>query len=151
MKETRQDAILRIIGESDIETQRELIAALRGAGYDATQATVSRDIKDLCLIKEQAPNGRSRYTTAGVSARERDYTARLRAIFREGVTECVPARNLVVLKTLPGFASVACAAIDSMGIRGFVGSVAGDDTAFLAMKDERSAERLCAEIDEILA
>jgi transcriptional regulator of arginine metabolism len=146
MKNARQKAIVRIIAENDVETQRELSETLRASGYDATQATVSRDIKELSLIKEQSASGKYRYTV-GQAPEERDYSARLRSIFREGVNSCAVAGNIVVIKTLPGLANAASSAIDGMGVRGLVGTVAGDDTAFLAMTDADTAERFCAEVE----
>jgi transcriptional regulator of arginine metabolism len=149
VKNSRQTAILKIVSTRDIETQHDLIESLRAEGVDATQATISRDIKELNLIKELTARGTYRYT-AGTTAQERDYSSRLRAIFRESVTSAAVARNIVVLHTLPGLADAACSAIDGMGIRNLVGSVAGDDTAFLAMTDEASAESLSAEIEQMI-
>ena len=149
MKNARQSKILSIIKESDIETQHQLIEALRAAGYTATQATVSRDIKDLHLVKELTGRGTYRYAS-GMSADEINRSARLRAIFRESVTSCISAQNIVVMKTLPGLAPAACSAIDGMNVRGLAGTIAGDDTAFLAMRDNEAAERFCLEIKEMM-
>ncbi|MDR3309945.1 MAG: arginine repressor [Oscillospiraceae bacterium] len=149
MKQSRHDAILKIIGDREIVTQHGLIESLRDAGFAATQATVSRDIKELGLVKELTAKGSYRYA-AVMNAEDRNNTARLRSIFRECVTSSASARNLVVVKTLPGLAGAASSAIDGMGIPGFVGSVAGDDTVFLAMKDEETAERFCADIENLL-
>ena len=149
MKTARQEVILDIIATDDIETQNQLMLALKERGVKSTQATLSRDIKELRLVKELAPSGRYRYVA---SAREEyaGHDERLRKIFRESVVSCEAAQNLVVIKTLPGLAMAASSAIDSMGIPGLVGTVAGDDTAFLAMKDARAADGLCAEIKELL-
>ncbi|MDR0916967.1 MAG: arginine repressor [Oscillospiraceae bacterium] len=149
MKNVRHEAILRIISEKDIETQTDLLAALNDSGLTVTQATVSRDIRELCLVKEQSPSGKYRYA-AGVSSETRDNSGKLRTIFRECVVSCAAARNIVVIKTLPGLAQAASAAIDGMGVRNLVGTVAGDDTAFLAMRDERAAVRFCEEIDSLI-
>lgn len=147
MKTRRQEKILEIIAQRNIETQQMLADALREAGFSSTQATISRDIRDLSLVKEMSEDGVYRYV---VAVREGAYSAKLRTIFRESVDAVECAQNLVVLKTLPGLASAACSALDSMGIPGLVGSIAGDDTAFLAMRDSASAERLRVDISDML-
>ena len=149
MKKDRQIAIVRIIASIDIETQNQLIEQLKKVGIYSTQATVSRDIKELHLIKELTPFGVYRYITSA-KLEMLNHNVRLKAIFRESVTSYANAQNIVVIKTLPGLASAACSAIDSMGIRNLVGSIAGDDTAFLAMTDNAAAERFCKDIEDIL-
>ncbi len=145
MKNARQSVILEIITQKDIETQNQLMHALGERGVSSTQATLSRDIKELRLVKELTPNGRYRYAESSREA-SAGHDERLRKIFRECVTSCDTAQNILVLKTLPGMANAATAAIDSMGIEALVGTVAGDDTAFLAMRDNRSAEMLLHDI-----
>ncbi|MDR0838573.1 MAG: arginine repressor [Oscillospiraceae bacterium] len=149
MKVTRQGTILKIISAQDIETQHQLIESLKENGITATQATVSRDIKELHLVKELTTRGTYRYAT-GASAEEINYSTRLRAIFRESVTSCVSAQNIVIIKTLPGLAPAACSAIDGMEIKSLAGTIAGDDTAFLAMLDTPSAEKFCEEIKNMM-
>jgi len=149
MKKDRQSAVLKIITSTDIETQNELIDELAKIGIVSTQATVSRDIKELHLIKELTPIGVYRYVASG-KLEMQNHTVRLRSIFRESVTSYAIAQHLVVIKTLPGLAPAACSAIDSMGIRSLVGSIAGDDTGFLAMSDIAAAERFCKEIENML-
>ena len=149
MKKDRQSAILRIIASSDIETQNHLIEELTKVGIMSTQATVSRDIKELHLIKELTALGNYRYV-ASSRPESQNHAVRLKAIFKESVASYVNAQNIVVIKTLPGLAPAACAAIDAMGIRSLVGSIAGDDTGFLAMSDTASAERFCKDIEEML-
>jgi transcriptional regulator of arginine metabolism len=100
-------------------------------------------------VKELSPRGVYRYC-AGSTSQERDYSSRLKTIFRECVTSSDVARNLVVLRTLPGLAGAACAAIDGMALRSYLGSVAGDDTAFLAMSDDLAAMRLNEEIAQMI-
>lgn len=148
MKTNRQNIILQIIAERDIETQGQLIEALAERGVSSTQATLSRDIKDLQLVKELGETGRYRYVVSGKS-KNSDHEQRLRKIFRESVTSYSVAQNIIVIKTLPGLASGACFTLDSMHIENLVGTIAGDDTAFLAMKDTESAESFCHEIDEM--
>jgi transcriptional regulator of arginine metabolism len=149
LKSKRQNTILKIIAEKDIETQNQLIDALLAAGVDSTQATVSRDIKELHLIKELTPQGKYHYVI-GQKQEVQNYSTRLKSIFKECVTSFVCAQNIVVIKTLPGLASAACSAIDGMNIRNLLGSIAGDDTAFLAMSDNASAEKFCKEIESML-
>lgn len=149
VKNKRQKAILKIIQTQEIETQNQLIEALNAAGVKSTQATVSRDIKELHLIKELTPQGKYRYVV-GQKQDVQNYAARLKTIFKESVTSFDSAQNIVVIKTLPGLAMAACSAIDSMNIKNLVGSIAGDDTAFLAMTDAAAAEAFCAEIESML-
>ncbi len=145
MKEGRQKKILNIISRYDVETQNQLIDYLKEAGVKSTQATISRDIKELRLIKELSPRGTYRYVSA--PAEVTDHSLRLQAIFHESVTSCVRAQNIVVVKTLPGAASAAAAAIDRMNIKDLAGSIAGDDTAMFVMHDNETAEKLLQEIE----
>ena len=149
MKSARQIAILELIAERAVETQEELADALRSRGFQVTQATVSRDIKELRLVKELSSGGKYRYVPA-VREEINGNDFRLRKIFRESVSSCAVAQNIVVIKTIQGLASAACAMLDSMAIPDLVGSIAGDDTAFLAMRDNQSAEQICREIREML-
>jgi transcriptional regulator of arginine metabolism len=114
----------------------------------STQATISRDIKEMRLVKELTSRGTHRYAAA--TGEVNNHSERLKTIFRESVTSFACAQNLVVLKTLPGLASAACSAIDGMDVRNLVGTLAGDDTAFLAMNDNDSAERFCRELESYL-
>ncbi len=149
MKRKRQDEILRIISESDVETQEQLLEALRRRGVKSTQATVSRDIKELHLIKELTGQGTYRYT---VSDRKisLNFAGRLRTILREGVTSFDVAQNIVVVKTMPGLAPAAGAALDGMKLPGMVGSLAGDDTVILIMRANGVAAELCEEMHKLI-
>lgn len=149
MKTDRQAKILEIISSCDIETQNQLMDELARVGVSSTQATLSRDIKELRLVKEQTPDGIYRYVAA---AREEygNSDLRLRKIFKESVTAYETAQNLIVIRTLPGLANAAAAALDGMNIPDYVGSIAGDDTVFIAMKDNEAAEQLCREIRSLL-
>ena len=147
MKSGRQSEILQIIAERDIETQQQLLEALAERGVKSTQATLSRDIKDMRLVKELGPNGSYRYVATHNDAE--NYDERLKKIFRESIVSYDVAQNIVVLKTLPGLANGACSALDGMDIEGLVGTLAGDDTAFLAMKDNASANTLYKEIESL--
>lgn len=144
MKLTRQAKILEIIKNEDIETQNQLIDALRAAGLNSTQATVSRDIKELRLVKELAASGSYRYVCSADEVS--NYRERLKTIFKESIRSAECAQNIVVVRTLPGLASAACSALDGMNIKNLVGTLAGDDTAFIAMRDNSSADEFCREI-----
>ncbi|MCL2562490.1 MAG: arginine repressor [Oscillospiraceae bacterium] len=149
MKTERQEKILELIRAQDIVTQNDLAAALHAAGISGTQATISRDMRELGLTKEQGPEGGYRYVAPRQNTTQ-DHIDRLRTIFKESVTSVDVAQNLLVVKTLPGLASAACSAIDSMGYPGLIGTLAGDDTAFLAMADNAVAERFRMEIAGML-
>jgi len=149
MKKQRQRAILRVIDSIDIETQNHLIEELEKNGIVSTQATVSRDIKELHLLKELTPRGTYRYV-ASTRPDVQNHSVRLKSIFKESVTSYACAQNIVVIKTLPGLAPAACSTMDAMGIRSLIGSIAGDDTGFLAMSDMEAAERFCEEIEGML-
>ena len=149
VKGKRQQEILRIIEEQDIDTQDQLLAELRARGLQSTQATISRDIKELHLIKELTGYGTYRYAVSERKA-SLNVASRLRTIFKEGVISFDLAQNIIVLKTMPGVASAACAAIDGMEITGLVGSLAGDDTAMLVMRTNEDAQEFCNEIHTML-
>ena len=149
MKSRRQQEILRIIRETDVETQDQLLTELRACGVQATQATISRDIKELHLVKEPVGNGTYRYSQS-VGKHGSNFASRLRNIFGEGDTSFDVAQNMVVIKTMPGLASAAAAALDGMDISGFVGSLAGDDTAILIMRTNEAAEAFSDEIHDML-
>ena len=149
MKSKRQSVILEIIEEENIETQNQLMEALARRGIQSTQATLSRDIKDLHLVK--GPGGKDKYKYVIGDVREiPNPDDKLTKIFKECVTSVHTAQKIIVIKTLPGLADAACSTLDSMNIPELVGSLAGDDTAFLAMKDNASAQRLCQEISAML-
>ena len=149
MKSKRQQEILRIIEEQDIETQDQLLSELRRRGMQTTQATISRDIKEMHLVKELSGYGIYRYTVSG-HHNSLNFAERLRTIFKEGVTSFDLAQNIVVLKTMPGLASAACAAIDGMEITDLVGSLAGDDTAVLIMRTNEAAHQFCSDIHKMM-
>ena len=149
MKNERQNMILEIISQENIETQEQLLNRLQERGITSTQATISRDIKQMHLIKEPVGQGVYKYAVSG-NRTKLNFAEKLRTIFRESITSIEYAQNIVVLKTMPGLASAACSALDNMDISYMVGSLAGDDTAFLVMRDTESAEIFCEEIKEML-
>lgn len=149
MKNERQMMILEIISQESIETQEQLLSRLQDRGISSTQATISRDIKQMHLIKEPVGQGVYKYSVSG-NRTKLNFAERLRTIFRESITSIDNAQNIVVVKTMPGLASAACAALDDMDLSYMMGSLAGDDTAFLVMKDTESAISFCKEIQEML-
>ena len=149
MKNQRQAKILEIIAERDIETQEELLTALQACGFNSTQATISRDIKELRIVKELDARGAYRYSAARTDTGA-TFSAKLNTIFRECVTGFDSAQNMVVITTLPGMAQAACSALDSMKLPQIVGTLGGDDTAFLVMRDTAAAQELCNEIRRLL-
>ena len=149
MKTDRQSMILEIIEKEDVDTQEQLQQRLQEQGVRCTQATISRDIKQLHLITEPVGQGRYRYTVS--SQRNRLNVAdKLRTIFRESIISVDFAQNIVVVKTMAGLANAAAAALDGMNVPYMVGTLAGDDTAFLLMRDTESARTFCEEIHEML-
>jgi len=141
--------ILEIISQENIETQEQLLSRLQERGIRSTQATISRDIKQMHLIKEPVGHGVYKYTVSG-NRTKLNFAEKLRTIFRESLTSIDYAQNIVVIKTMPGLASAACSALDNMDIAYMVGSLAGDDTAFLVMKDTESALDFCEELKTML-
>ena len=149
MKSQRQAKILEIISTTNVETQEQLLQELEEAGFRSTQATISRDIKELRVVKELTSLGTYRYTT---SAKElpATFSNRLNTIFRECVTGYDYAQNIVVIHTLPGLAAAAASAIDAMSMSVVLGTLAGDDTVFIVMRDNNSAAAFCGEIRNLL-
>jgi len=149
MKNNRQSKILEIIERENIDTQEQLQQCLQEMGITCTQATISRDIKQLHLIKEPVGHGKYRYAVS-VQRNKLNVADKLRTIFRESIVSVENAQNLVVIKTMSGLANAAAAALDGMNLPYVVGSLAGDDTALLVMRDNESAKNFCDEIHEML-
>ena len=149
MKSQRQAKILEIISNKNVETQEQLLAELQQAGFRGTQATVSRDIKELRIVKELTSLGTYRYTTSS-SELSGTFSARLNTIFRECVVSFDYAQNIIVIRTLPGLANAAASAIDAMNMSTVVGSLAGDDTVMIVMRDVNAAASFCGEIKNLL-
>ena len=143
MKNERQEKILAIIAASAIETQEQLIDSLRKEGISCTQATISRDIKQLHLIKEPTGNGTYRYAVSTQKMRL-NLADRLQTILRESIVSVDCAQNLVLIKTMAGLGPAAGAAFDGMDISAKVGTVAGDDTVLIVMRENESAAELCS-------
>lgn len=148
MKYSRHTKILEIIDEKDIETQDELASELRAAGFQVTQATVSRDIKEMRLIKVLTKDGRYKY--ASIREKEGVVNERFLKIFRNSVTSIDYAGNLIVIRTLVGSASAAAVSIDALNMKDIVGTIDGDDTIFLAIKDSEKVQELMKQFKELL-
>ncbi|MCC8028448.1 MAG: arginine repressor [Lachnospiraceae bacterium] len=139
MKEKRHTEILEIIRRQDVDTQEELCDILNSEGFPVTQATVSRDIRELNLTKVPKAGGGKKY--ARLADTEDGMTEKYRRVFREGVLSVDAAQNILVIRTVSGMAMAVAAAIDRMDCREIVGSIAGDDTIMCAVRtaDETAA------------
>ena len=149
MKSQRQAKIMEIISTTTEETQEQLLQELEEAGFRSTQATISRDIKELRIVKELTTLGTYRYTTS-VKEMPSTFSSRLNTIFRECVTRYDYAQNIVVIHTLPGLAGAAASAIDAMNMSVVVGTLAGDDTVMVVMRDNNAAACFCGEISNLM-
>ena len=138
MKSIRHAAILELIEKQDVETQEDLAEMLKDRGIVVTQATVSRDIKELHLLKVLSENGGYKYAT--LDKAEKGMTERLIRIFNESVLSMSNAGNLIVIKTLAASANAACEAIDSLRWSSVVGTLAGDNTIFVAVRSIEEVE-----------
>ncbi len=149
MKSKRQAKIMEIISNTNVETQEQLLQLLQEAGFSSTQATVSRDIKELRVVKELTSLGAYRYTAA-VREVPGTFSARLNTIFRECVTSFDYAQNIIVIHTLPGLANAAASALDAMNMSVVLGTLAGDDTVMVVMRDNNAAAAFCGEIKGLM-
>ena len=149
MKSQRQAKILEIISTRNVETQEQLLAALQQEGFRGTQATISRDIKELRIVKELTSLGTYRYSTSA-NDMTGSFSTRLNTIFRESVVSFDYAQNIIVVRTLPGLASAAASALDAMNLSAVVGTLAGDDTVMIVMRDNNAAAAFCGEIKNLV-
>jgi transcriptional regulator of arginine metabolism len=140
MKTRRQAKILEVIRSHDVETQEELSEYLEREGFVVTQATVSRDIRELKLTKIATENGRQKY--AVLAENESGMMEKYVRVLREGFLSIDMAQNLVVVKTVSGMAGAVCAAVDAMKMDKVVGSIAGDDTLLIVIRTEEDAIRI---------
>ncbi|MBE6773171.1 MAG: arginine repressor [Ruminococcaceae bacterium] len=147
MKKNRHEAILSLISQQDIGTQEELMQKLNDMGYKVTQATVSRDIKYLKLIKTPVASGQYKYSY--VNNDSEDFSGKYYSILSHSVTAVDYAGNMAVIKCYAGMANAACAAMDSLEIENVVGTLAGDDTIFVLCRNEESAAYLKQYIEKI--
>ena len=149
MKKKRHEKIIEIIGQREIETQEELARALREAGYEVTQATVSRDIRELKLTKMQIGNGRQKYVIMrGHDAQLSDKYIR---VLRDAFVSMDQAQNIIVMKTFSGMAMAVAAALDALHIPQVVGCIAGDDTIMMAIRTSEDAALVMKQLHEMIA
>ncbi len=148
MKKNRHDKIIEIINNHVVETQEQLASLLRDAGYDVTQATVSRDIRQMKLTKQVIEDGRQKYvyTTVDPEVMHDKYVNVLKA----GFVSMDLAQNILVIRTVSGMAMALAAAIDALDVQQVVGCIAGDDTIFVAIKTVEEAQEVMAEFQVML-
>lgn len=149
MKKERHIKILSLIEKNAIDTQEELMNKLRESGFEVTQATVSRDIKELRLVKILSEKGGYKY--AAPEKEESTMENKYRAILKQSVRDVDSAGNIVVVKCYNGMANAACAAVDSIHTAGIVGTLAGDDTIFVLLKTEEAALQFAKEFKNYYA
>ena len=147
MKSGRQEKIISLVERCEIETQEELIGLLEREGYRVTQATVSRDIRELKLTKVAQENGRQRY--AALSEPGTDLNGKYVRVFKEGFRSADTAQNILVVKTVSGMAMAVAAALDNMQCDEIVGSIAGDDTIMCAVRTSAEAQSLLTRLKKM--
>ena len=148
MKQKRQNEILRLIGEYEIGTQEELALRLREADFDVTQATVSRDIRELKLSKVSVGGGRQKYVA--FHHEESALGDKYGRVLKEGFASMGMAESLLVVKTVSGMAMAVAAALDAMNLQEIVGTIAGDDTLMMAVRTKEDTESVMRKIEEIV-
>ncbi|MCL2436526.1 MAG: arginine repressor [Clostridiales bacterium] len=148
MRYSRQSKILELIENNEIETQEKLACMLKEAGYEVTQATVSRDIKELQLIKILSSSGRYRYAAAIKASTM--VSDRFVKIFKETIKSVNYSGNMIVVKTLSGCANAAAEALDSLNLSHIIGSIAGDNTIMIVADDPSNVEKLVQELRDLL-
>ena len=148
MKSKRHVKILELIRKNDIETQEELLDYLKREGYRVTQATVSRDIRELKLTKVAMKSGRQKY--AVLAENTNDFLEKYTRIFQNGFVSMDMAQNILVVKTVPGMAMAVAAALDSMQCHEIVGSIAGDDTVMCAVRTVEDTVTLMERLRKIV-
>ncbi len=148
MRLSRQNKILELIKTNEVETQEQLLNLLKQAGYSVTQATVSRDIRELQLIKGQSKDGRYKYIASNYD--NRPISERFIRIFRESVLSYQSAGNLIIVKTLSGCSGAAGEAVDCLSIEHIVGSIAGDNNLLIIVDDAENVSYVKAEFDKAM-
>jgi transcriptional regulator of arginine metabolism len=145
VKQRRQAKIIEIVENNDIETQDELLTKLTEAGFNTTQATISRDIRDINLTKVSVPGGRQKYALGKSAGRESINS------YKQVLSTCIlsmeAAENLIVIKTVSGMAMAVGAALDNLSINGLMGCIAGDDTLFLAVRSRELVKSVITTIE----
>ncbi len=148
MKSARHQAILDLIEKHPIDRQEDLLSYLRDTGFDVTQATVSRDIRDLQLVKVADAEGRYRYMPAAASGKVAHSPSRFETIFRESVLKVDYAGHMVLVKCFSGMANAACEVFDAKQWGNVVGTLSGDDTFFILMRTEEDAAAICKTLQQ---
>ncbi len=147
-KYTRQLKILEMITSSEIETQEELADGLKSMNIDVTQATISRDIKELRLIKTVSKSGKQKYATIAQS--QEGIAERLNKMFENSVVSIDEAMNIIIIKTIPGAAQICASAIDYMGLENVAGTLAGNDSVFVAIKSLEAVSEIMEEFRKVI-
>lgn len=147
LKKARQEKILMLIRQNDIQTQEEMIMRLEESGYPVTQATVSRDIRELNLVKGISPRGIYRYT---LPVKKEGGTEKFSRVMSDSITSVDFAGNIVVIKTYPGMAGAVAACVDSYSLPEIVGSLAGDDAVFIVVRDVTNAASICEKFKQMI-
>lgn len=148
MRNKRHSAILTLIKENNIETQQELTSLLAKMGFEVTQATVSRDIKELSLVKRRAGDGRYVYAPHSEEANT-GVSDKMSLILQKSITGVDYALNTIVIKTLAGMAQGAASVLDAMHFSECLGTIAGDDTIFIITRSEEAAQKLVKELRDL--
>ncbi len=147
MKQSRHEKIAELIEEYEIETQEELADKLREAGFPVTQATISRDIRQMQLYKVPAENGRQKYA---LIRQEEELDGKYSRILRDGFVSMDMAQNILVLRTVSGMAMAVAAAVDAMRFPEVVGCIAGDDTIMVAVRSVEETKALMRKIEDLI-
>ena len=148
MRYSRQNKIIDIITNTEVDTQEKLAALLRESGFEVTQATISRDIKELQLVKTLSSSGKYKYAVS--TSKDLPVTDRFIKIFRQTVTSVDSSGNIILVKTLPGCANAAGEAIDNSNLPHIKGSIAGDNTLLLVADDEDNVPAIIDEFNKML-
>lgn len=151
MKSARHQAILRLIEQHPIDRQEDLLAHLRSEGFEVTQATVSRDIRELRLVKTATGDGGYRYMAGTGNGKVAHSPSRFETIFRESVIGVDYAGHLVLVKCFSGMANAACEVFDAKPWDNVVGTLSGDDTFFILMRSEQAAAEICRQLQQYTA
>ncbi|MCJ7855447.1 arginine repressor [Lachnospiraceae bacterium NSJ-143] len=148
MKSARQAKILEIIEENEIETQEELAQKLKDDGFNVTQATISRDIREMKLTKISTDSGRQKYSV--INGSDAELSERLTRVFRDAVVKLDYAQNIIVIKTLNGMGMAVAVAVDNMQSNDILGSIAGDDTVFCVVRTHTQAVDFIQKLSRII-
>ena len=148
MKSERQARILEIISKYEVQTQEDITARLQGEGFKVTQATVSRDLRDLKLTKSRSSSGKYRYAVA--KAHDRVGMVKLNKAMLESIVDVKYSLNNVVINTLPGLANAVASSVDALALDSILGCVAGDDTIIIVTSDEESSAEISEKLKEMM-